>query len=89
MMKAHRYNTKHYETTEVKTKICFQLDSCGEGSPRAVGHNIYILAHQLSRHDKDLARELKPDTGSPSEEAIRFYEKKTAQIEVWNQTHLK
>ena len=30
-------------------------DDDDETSPRQVGHNIYILAHQLSQHNKELA----------------------------------
>lgn len=32
----------------------------GGVSPREVGHNIYILCHQLAQHNKDLASLLKP-----------------------------
>lgn len=32
----------------------------GGVSPREVGHNIYILCHQLAQHNKDLAALLKP-----------------------------
>ncbi|TTO63377.1 Inositol 1,4,5-trisphosphate receptor type 1 [Bagarius yarrelli] len=50
-------------------------------SPRNVGHNIYILAHQLSRHNKELQVLLKP-TGE--DQALEFYTEHTAQIEVGN-----
>uniref|UniRef100_A0A3Q2R0F9 Inositol 1,4,5-trisphosphate receptor n=1 Tax=Fundulus heteroclitus TaxID=8078 RepID=A0A3Q2R0F9_FUNHE len=55
-------------------------------SPRNVGHNIYILAHQLARHNKELSMMLKP--GGPSgdgDEALEFYAKHTAQIEIVRQ----
>lgn len=36
-------------------------DEQDEGvSPREVGHNIYILCHQLAQHNKELAALLKP-----------------------------
>lgn len=61
-------------------------DECrdeGEASPKAVGHNIFILAHQLSQHNKELASLLKP-TGKDiyGDQALDFYAKHTAQIEI-------
>ncbi|XP_064604842.1 inositol 1,4,5-trisphosphate receptor-like isoform X2 [Liolophura sinensis] len=54
-----------------------------EASPKAVGHNIYILAHQLAQHNRDLAELLKPSGGdSYGDQALRFYAKHTAQIEI-------
>uniref|UniRef100_A0A674C5L1 Inositol 1,4,5-trisphosphate receptor n=1 Tax=Salmo trutta TaxID=8032 RepID=A0A674C5L1_SALTR len=49
-------------------------------SPRNVGHNIYILAHQLARHNKELQALLK--TYGEGDEALEFYAKHTAQIEI-------
>uniref|UniRef100_A0A8D2LXY5 Inositol 1,4,5-trisphosphate receptor n=1 Tax=Varanus komodoensis TaxID=61221 RepID=A0A8D2LXY5_VARKO len=52
-------------------------------SPKDVGHNIYILAHQLARHNKILQHMLKP--GSDPEEgddALKYYANHTAQIEI-------
>ncbi|XP_070559179.1 inositol 1,4,5-trisphosphate receptor-like isoform X4 [Ptychodera flava] len=58
-------------------------DDGGPASPREVGHNIYILAHQLAQHNKELADLLKPlncvDNGKP---ALDYYAKHTAQIEI-------
>ncbi|XP_017271430.1 inositol 1,4,5-trisphosphate receptor type 1 isoform X1 [Kryptolebias marmoratus] len=52
-------------------------------SPRNVGHNIYILAHQLARHNKELSLMLKPGGASgEGDEALEFYAKHTAQIEI-------
>ncbi|XP_036426726.1 inositol 1,4,5-trisphosphate receptor type 1 isoform X3 [Colossoma macropomum] len=51
-------------------------------SPRNVGHNIYILAHQLSRHNKELQLLLKP---SGEDQALECYTKHTAQIEIVRQ----
>ncbi|XP_076870703.1 inositol 1,4,5-trisphosphate-gated calcium channel ITPR1 isoform X3 [Brachyhypopomus gauderio] len=51
-------------------------------SPRNVGHNIYILAHQLSRHNKELQLLLKP---RGEDQALEFYTKHTAQIEIVRQ----
>ncbi|XP_027017224.1 inositol 1,4,5-trisphosphate receptor type 2 isoform X5 [Tachysurus fulvidraco] len=56
-------------------------------SPKDVGHNIYILAHQLARHRKVLQQSLKPgldpdDERGEREEALPFYAKHTAQIEI-------
>uniref|UniRef100_A0A4W6FGI7 Inositol 1,4,5-trisphosphate receptor n=1 Tax=Lates calcarifer TaxID=8187 RepID=A0A4W6FGI7_LATCA len=55
-------------------------------SPRNVGHNIYILAHQLARHNKELSMMLKPGGASgEGDEALEFYAKHTAQIEIVRQ----
>lgn len=51
-----------------------------ENSPKEVGHNIYILAHQLAQHNIELAELLRSRQGS--DEALMFYAKHTAQIEV-------
>ncbi|XP_053285124.1 inositol 1,4,5-trisphosphate receptor type 1 isoform X4 [Pleuronectes platessa] len=52
-------------------------------SPRNVGHNIYILAHQLARHNKELSMMLRPGgAGGEGDEALEFYAKHTAQIEI-------
>ncbi|XP_066519927.1 inositol 1,4,5-trisphosphate-gated calcium channel ITPR1 isoform X1 [Hoplias malabaricus] len=51
-------------------------------SPRNVGHNIYILAHQLSRHNKELQLLLKP---SGEDQAVEYYTEHTAQIEIVRQ----
>uniref|UniRef100_A0A665X7T3 Inositol 1,4,5-trisphosphate receptor n=1 Tax=Echeneis naucrates TaxID=173247 RepID=A0A665X7T3_ECHNA len=52
-------------------------------SPRNVGHNIYILAHQLARHNKELSMMLKPGVVSgEGDEALECYAKHTAQIEI-------
>ncbi|KAI3370185.1 hypothetical protein L3Q82_024963 [Scortum barcoo] len=55
-------------------------------SPRNVGHNIYILAHQLARHNKELSMMLKPGAANgEGDEALEFYAKHTAQIEIVRQ----
>ena len=60
-------------------------------NPRDVGHNIYILAHQLARHNKELQDLLKPPlpgdgmgAASGVDQALDYYAKHTAQIEVRN-----
>ena len=53
-----------------------------EASPKAVGHNIYILATQLALHNKELANHLKPSGDLWGDQALEFYEKHTAQIEI-------
>uniref|UniRef100_A0A914ER69 Inositol 1,4,5-trisphosphate receptor n=1 Tax=Acrobeloides nanus TaxID=290746 RepID=A0A914ER69_9BILA len=52
--------------------------------PKEVGHNIYILAHQLSRHNSELAKLLNPEAtkNSATKEALSFYKEHTAQIEI-------
>ncbi|KAM4573328.1 inositol 1,4,5-trisphosphate-gated calcium channel ITPR2 isoform 2-T2 [Odontesthes bonariensis] len=60
-------------------------DSVGDPiKPRDVGHNIYILAHQLARHNKILQQSLRPGSGLDEEkdDALHYYGKHTAQIEI-------
>ncbi|XP_063052476.1 inositol 1,4,5-trisphosphate receptor type 2 isoform X3 [Engraulis encrasicolus] len=49
-----------------------------------VGHNIYILAHQLARHNRILQQSLKPgvEIDGEGDDALRYYAKHTAQIEI-------
>ncbi|XP_017949173.1 inositol 1,4,5-trisphosphate receptor type 1 isoform X4 [Xenopus tropicalis] len=86
------YNMRPKELVEVIKKaylqgeVEFEDGESGEdyaASPRNVGHNIYILAHQLARHNKELQHMLKPgvQTGE-GDEALEFYAKHTAQIEI-------
>ncbi|XP_071082812.1 inositol 1,4,5-trisphosphate-gated calcium channel ITPR1-like isoform X3 [Haliotis cracherodii] len=57
-----------------------------DASPKAVGHNIFILAHQLSQHNKELAELLKPSgTDLYGDQALKFYARHTAQIEIVRQ----
>ncbi|XP_061187354.1 inositol 1,4,5-trisphosphate receptor type 1-like isoform X3 [Saccostrea echinata] len=56
-----------------------------EASPKDVGHNIYILATQLSLHSERLAHLLKPSGDLWGDQALEFYEKHTAQIEIVRQ----
>lgn len=57
--------------------------------PKEVGHNIYILCHQLAQHNKELADLLKNPIRGPDllisnkmMEALNYYQSHTAQIEV-------
>uniref|UniRef100_A0A8C0QKI6 Inositol 1,4,5-trisphosphate receptor n=1 Tax=Canis lupus familiaris TaxID=9615 RepID=A0A8C0QKI6_CANLF len=84
------YNMRPKELVEVIKKAYMQGEvefEDGEGedgaaSPRNVGHNIYILAHQLARHNKELQTMLKPGGQVDGDEALEFYAKHTAQIEI-------
>ncbi|KAK3929989.1 Inositol 1,4,5-trisphosphate receptor [Frankliniella fusca] len=54
-------------------------------SPKEVGHNIYILCHQLAQHNKELAAMLKPsvaNTDAKVNQALDYYASHTAQIEI-------
>ncbi|KAG7217361.1 hypothetical protein INR49_021528 [Caranx melampygus] len=68
-------------------------DSIGDQiKPKDVGHNIYILAHQLARHSKILQHSLRPgsvlgagsvvDPDSEKDDALHHYANHTAQIEI-------
>uniref|UniRef100_A0A8C9NU60 Inositol 1,4,5-trisphosphate receptor n=1 Tax=Serinus canaria TaxID=9135 RepID=A0A8C9NU60_SERCA len=85
------YNMRPKELVEVIKKaylqgeVEFEDGENGEdvaASPRNVGHNIYILAHQLARHNKELQSMLKPGGQIEGDEALEFYAKHTAQIEI-------
>ncbi|XP_060537009.1 inositol 1,4,5-trisphosphate receptor isoform X3 [Cylas formicarius] len=73
----------HQETTE-------DDDDVDDGSvedvvsPKEVGHNIYILCHQLAQHHKELANLLIPsDNLDPKmHKALEYYNTHTAQIEI-------
>ncbi|CAB1322999.1 unnamed protein product, partial [Coregonus sp. 'balchen'] len=57
--------------------------------PKDVGHNIYILAHQLARHSKFLQQSLRPPAAglllnddTEGDAALGYYANHTAQIEI-------
>lgn len=52
--------------------------------PKEVGHNVYILAHQLARHNEELNKLLNVNNASEekTKAALEFYKAHTAQIEV-------
>ncbi|XP_069694590.1 inositol 1,4,5-trisphosphate receptor isoform X4 [Periplaneta americana] len=57
-------------------------------SPKEVGHNIYILCHQLAQHNKELAALLKPSEGNSDpkmNQALKYYASHTSQIEIVRQ----
>uniref|UniRef100_A0A8C4NXU7 Inositol 1,4,5-trisphosphate receptor n=1 Tax=Dicentrarchus labrax TaxID=13489 RepID=A0A8C4NXU7_DICLA len=64
------FNLRPRELVEVIKKAYHQDSECEfeevevEVSPREVGHNIYILAQQLARHNKVLQNLLKPQKNS-------------------------
>uniref|UniRef100_A0A8C7RMB7 Inositol 1,4,5-trisphosphate receptor n=1 Tax=Oncorhynchus mykiss TaxID=8022 RepID=A0A8C7RMB7_ONCMY len=60
--------------------VCDDGEEEHAASPRNVGHNIYILAHQLARHNKELQAMLK--IYGEGDDALEFYAKHTAQIEI-------
>uniref|UniRef100_A0A4W5LMF7 Inositol 1,4,5-trisphosphate receptor n=1 Tax=Hucho hucho TaxID=62062 RepID=A0A4W5LMF7_9TELE len=72
------YNMRPKEL--VSAMYCLVCDEEHAASPRNVGHNIYILAHQLARHNKELQAMLK--TYGEGDDALEFYAKHTAQIEI-------
>uniref|UniRef100_A0A183CW28 Amyloid beta A4 protein-binding family B member 2 n=1 Tax=Gongylonema pulchrum TaxID=637853 RepID=A0A183CW28_9BILA len=52
--------------------------------PREVGHNIFILASQLSRHNEELRMALEPENhkDAMTSQALSYYKQHTAQIEI-------
>ena len=56
------YNMNPRQLVDVACKAYHQKLVGGEeaASPKEVGHNIYILCHQLAQHNKELAALMKP-----------------------------
>uniref|UniRef100_A0A663MIB3 Inositol 1,4,5-trisphosphate receptor n=1 Tax=Athene cunicularia TaxID=194338 RepID=A0A663MIB3_ATHCN len=85
------FNMRPRELVDVMKNAYNQGLECGHEeengddgiSPKDVGHNIYILAHQLARHNKTLQQMLKPGSDpDEGDEALRYYANHTAQIEI-------
>ncbi|CAG4962499.1 unnamed protein product [Colias eurytheme] len=55
---------------------------CAGVSPKEVGHNIYILCHQLAAHNKELAALVRATPSGPAAPALQYYRSHTAQIEI-------
>lgn len=53
-----------------------------ENIHQTVGHNIYILAYQLSRQNQELANYIKQKKDDLSDTALTYYERHTAEIEI-------
>ncbi|XP_042229615.1 inositol 1,4,5-trisphosphate receptor-like isoform X5 [Homarus americanus] len=51
-------------------------------SPKEVGHNIYILCHQLAKHHKGLEELLSKSGNEKLSKALTHYRENTAQIEI-------
>ncbi|XP_003368548.1 inositol 1,4,5-trisphosphate receptor type 1, partial [Trichinella spiralis] len=74
-----------FETkTDINGNPVEENDGYCEVSPSEVGHNIYILAHQLSKYYPKLNSMLKPSNARDeiSRSALQFYTDHTAHIEV-------
>ena len=80
------YNMKPHQLVDVACQSYHQKTIHEEEptSPKEVGHNIYILCHQLSQHNKALAALMKPTekSGAKTNEALEYYSNHTAQIEI-------
>uniref|UniRef100_A0A7N5ZXM2 Inositol 1,4,5-trisphosphate receptor n=1 Tax=Anabas testudineus TaxID=64144 RepID=A0A7N5ZXM2_ANATE len=80
------YNMRPKELVRKRCEDNGEEEEHDAASPRNVGHNIYILAHQLARHNKELSVMLRPGGASgEGDEALEFYAKHTAQIEIVRQ----
>ncbi|XP_049881589.1 inositol 1,4,5-trisphosphate receptor isoform X2 [Pectinophora gossypiella] len=51
-------------------------------SPKEVGHNIYILCHQLATHNKELASLVRSPATGGNAAPLQYYRTHTAQIEI-------
>lgn len=74
-----------HQENSMETDSDSEDDSPVQGvSPKEVGHNIYILCHQLSGHNKELAALVRatPSAGAPHALALQYYRTHTAQIEI-------
>ncbi|KAK6750287.1 hypothetical protein RB195_002332 [Necator americanus] len=71
-----------------KSEVKYVSEEASSVDPKEVGHNVYILAHQLARHSPELAQYLDPDDEKKSAKtrnALNFYKKHTAHIEIVRQ----
>lgn len=79
-------NAYHQEGEDEEEEDSEDVVEIDDGvSPKEVGHNIYILCHQLAQHNKELAAMLKPNLADPESkmnQALQYYASHTAQIEV-------
>uniref|UniRef100_A0A1I7WUH0 STAS domain-containing protein n=1 Tax=Heterorhabditis bacteriophora TaxID=37862 RepID=A0A1I7WUH0_HETBA len=74
-----------HDELKVEEKYVSFDDESSTVDPKEVGHNIYILAHQLARHSPELTmwmdgNDEKKDVKTRN--ALNFYKKHTAQIEI-------
>ncbi|XP_011151642.1 inositol 1,4,5-trisphosphate receptor isoform X6 [Harpegnathos saltator] len=77
----------HQESLDESTDVDDSSTNGEEGvSPKEVGHNIYILCHQLAQHNRELAVILKPSEQNNADpkinKALQYYASHTAQIEI-------
>ncbi|XP_061430042.1 inositol 1,4,5-trisphosphate receptor type 1-like [Lethenteron reissneri] len=86
------YNMRPKELVDVIRNAFNQEEEIYPGqedtvSPKEVGHNIYILAHQLARHNKELQAMLKApvDGAAGEDDPLSYYATNTAQIEIVRQ----
>ncbi|GFY58925.1 inositol 1,4,5-trisphosphate receptor type 1 [Trichonephila inaurata madagascariensis] len=79
-------NAYHQEGEDEDDEDSEEVAEIDDGvSPKEVGHNIYILCHQLAQHNKELAAMLKPNLTDPESkmnQALQYYASHTAQIEI-------
>ncbi|XP_055933546.1 inositol 1,4,5-trisphosphate receptor-like isoform X7 [Argiope bruennichi] len=79
-------NAYHQEGEDEEDEDSEEVAEIDDGvSPKEVGHNIYILCHQLAQHNKELASMLKPNLADPDSkmnQALQYYASHTAQIEI-------
>ncbi|GIY32706.1 hypothetical protein CEXT_162202 [Caerostris extrusa] len=79
-------NAYHQEGEDEEDEESEDVAEIDDGvSPKEVGHNIYILCHQLAQHNKELAAMLKPNLTDPESkmnQALQYYASHTAQIEI-------
>ncbi|KAG8201575.1 hypothetical protein JTE90_011244 [Oedothorax gibbosus] len=79
-------NAYHQEGEDEEDEESEEVQESDDGvSPKEVGHNIYILCHQLAQHNKELATMLKPNLADPESkmnQALQYYASHTAQIEI-------
>ena len=71
----HQESFRDSEGNEVNTDV----------SPKEVGHNVYILCHQLSNHNEGLRKMMqnKDNLNDSLAQALAHYRENTAQIEVF------
>ena len=84
MRKRILYNMNPRQLVDVACKAYHHHGSEEAASRKEVGHNIYILCHQLAQHNKELAALMKPPPvdGVSGDAALQYYANHTTQIEI-------
>ncbi|XP_068212186.1 LOW QUALITY PROTEIN: inositol 1,4,5-trisphosphate receptor [Palaemon carinicauda] len=75
-------NLYHQENLDDEEIDDGAADNDNDVSPKEVGHNIYLLCHQLAKHNRELEEMLCKSNNEKLSQALSHYRENTAQIEI-------